>query len=484
PRTARLWMVIEEPLPAAPWRLPKRLPPAALAVFSPTQNWFLYSELAIAAGCESRLSAMGRYLFIAGNDNQIFLFDLGNEGTPLPDLQTKGSAITAVRFSPNEQWLVATSKTEANGFFEIRLWDLSSTNGAGFGTSDEGSYAYEDVEFSPDSRWLLAMQGDKACLWDLKKDNPLGEKLALPGTNPAFTTFLLRKFRCVFSPCSRWLLNAADANGIAIHDLQDSNSLRPAIMLPVAETDVATVGANPTGEFIFAGGTNGFARLWRMSGSSEPTVFMELPGHDRVEQAVFSSNNRWLVTADFKVIQLWDLSARECRCKIKNPGDDVRLGFNIVFLAQDRWLVISKYKALILIDLNTAESAATPIELPGHQFERIGFWFSPDHRWLVTTDFPFERPRGRGRMPAVRVWDLTSPVPATSSISLPGLETGVSRINISPDGWWLTTTSDEDGVRLWPLGTSHLLEIAEKTVDREFTEQERVRYRISELGVV
>lgn len=135
------------------------------------------------------------------------------------------------------------------------------------------------------------------------------------------------------------------------------------------------------------------------------------------------------------------------------------------------------------IDLATAESAAKPIELPGHDFGRVGFWFTPDHRWLVTADFPFETPRGRGRVPAVRLWDLTSPVPAAWSISLPGLEAGVTRINISPDGRWLTTTS-ENRLQLWPIGTSHLLDITDKLVGREFTDEQRVRYRISELGAI
>jgi WD40 repeat protein len=482
-RTARLWLLIEEPLPAAPWRLPKLLAPAQLAWFSPTQNWFLFSELAIAAGCKARFSMKRRYLFINGNDNQILLYDLQNEGTQIPDLQTKGSAVTGLGFSPDERWLMATSKNEGSELFEIRLWNLSCADRPTSESSAESNCAFEDVEFSPDSRWLLALQGEKACLRDLTKDDPLSEPLMLPGTNAAFTQFLRRKLRVAFSPCGRWLINAADAHGVAIHDLQGASFLSPAAVLPVTETDVATIGANSSGEFIFAGGTNGFARLWRITGNNELRVFMDLPGHECVEKAVFSADNRWLVTADFQVIQLWDLSARECRCKVKNPGDDIRLGFSIVFLAQDRWLVISKYQSIFLIDLSTAESAGIPTPLPGHQFERIGFWFTPDHRWLVTTDFPFETPRGRGRAPGVRVWDLTSPVPATSSVSLPGLEAGVSRINISPDGRWLTTTS-EDGVRLWPLGTSPLLEIADNVVGREFTEEERVRYRISELGVV
>jgi hypothetical protein len=37
---------------------------------------------------------------------------------------------------------------------------------------------------------------------------------------------------------------------------------------------------------------------------------------------------------------------------------------------------------------------------------------------------------------------------------------------------------------LWPLGTEHLLEIADKVVGREFTEAERVRYGVSESAAV
>jgi WD40 repeat protein len=475
---ARLWFMLGDPWPAAPLFLATEQANVTLALPHP-QRWLLFSELARASELRTGFSKTERWFFLQSGEASVRVYDLATNGVKTIDLKGAGSKMTWAGWSPDERWFVATSETSQRSFFEVRLWDLLKDEGAEpAGTAIETTHAVPPLLFSADSRWLLGLQNETALLWDLNRPVPLGGPLEVPGSRAAVVTAFKRDVRMAFSPDGRWLINAANADGVWLHDLRLLDPLKPTVVLSVADTSIETVCADEQGRFVFAGGTHDFARLWRFSEQGGVDVFMELRGHECVERAVFSGDGRWLITRDFSAIRLWDLEARECRSVIMKQDGDVRLGLAVAFLANDRWAVISKWKAVILIDLATAESAASPVTLPGHAFENVGFWFTPDHRWLVTADFPFETLRGRVVVPAVQIWDLLSSHPEETAVLLPGLETGVKRINISSDGRWLCTTSD-DGVRLWPLGIAHLLAIAKTTVGREFSEEERRRYRIA-----
>jgi WD40 repeat protein len=479
---ARLWFMIDEPFPAAPFFVPMALAKIALALPHP-QRWLLYSELARASGVHSGFSARDTWFFLGDDDVGACLFDLRTKGVRTLDLKGKGANTSWAWWSPDERWFIATSKTEETAYFEMRLWDLNAVVGAApEGSAVASSHAFPPLQFSPDSRWLLGLQNEAGVLWDLHDAEPLSNPLRVPGAKAVVDKTFSRDLRMAFSPCGRWLINAANEDGIWLHDLRQPDLLKPVCIIPIAETSflpsIETICTDEHGRLMMAGGSNGFGRVYRISDKGSAEHLMDLPGHKSIERAVFSGNGRWLITRDFEAIHLWDVEARECRCSILKQEGEVRLGQAVSFLANDRWAVISKWKAVILIDLATRESAAAPITLPGHEFQQVNFWFTPDHRWLVTADFPFEELRGIGPRPAVQIWDLLSPHPEVTAVRLPGLEQGVKRINISSDGRWLSTTSD-DGVRLWPLGVSHLLELAHKTVGRDFTPDERQRYRIA-----
>lgn len=125
-----------------------------------------------------------------------------------------------------------------------------------------------------------------------------------------------------------------------------------------------------------------------------------------------------------------------------------------------------------------ADPGAPPIELPGHRHDVIAFRITTDAHWLASIDRPVTEPAGYVPTQTCRIWDLWSPDPAGSCVILPDLDLGVDRIEMTSDDRWVITSS-RDGVRVWPLGTEHLLAVAQRSLGREPDEEERRRYALT-----
>ena len=107
-----------------------------------------------------------------------------------------------------------------------------------------------------------------------------------------------------------------------------------------------------------------------------------------------------------------------------------------------RWLATgSDDHTARLWDLTAPDPAATSIVLHGHDWWVNAVAISPDNRWLAT---------GSGDGTA-RLWDLTAPDPAAAPVVLRGHEEDVETVVISPDGRWLATGSRDNTARLWDL---------------------------------
>jgi hypothetical protein len=174
-----------------------------------------------------------------------------------------------------------------------------------------------------------------------------------------------------------------------------------------------------------------------------------------------------------------DLQRRAERLDLPHDPDKIHLESKYRYSSDERWLVVTRQGRLFLIDLSS-DLGAAPIELPGHRHQVIAFLITRDAHWLVSIDRPVSEPVGYAPVQTCRLWDLWSPDPASSCVILPDLDLGVDRIELTTDERWLITSS-RDGVRLWPLGTEQLLDIAQRSIGREPNEQERQRYAFTTL---
>ncbi len=99
------------------------------------------------------LSANGKLLVGGGNDGKVFIWELDNGNKERVVYETKGDAITSVRFSPNGKFLVAGNR-------EGEVAILEPVTGAVVRTFSEIQAQINDVEFSPDGRYLAVASFD------------------------------------------------------------------------------------------------------------------------------------------------------------------------------------------------------------------------------------------------------------------------------------------------------------------------------------
>lgn len=414
--TARLWRAGETLQPASPILLPKLAVANHLAWISASQKWFFYAVLARAAGVDEEFSANRQWLLLRSSDT-LMLFDVANDGSA-------GSLeipLDAAHLSPDGRWLAML----ANGITILRDFTRPDLNVAAKVQSDLGPV--RKVHFSPCGRWLITIEGDES---------------------------------------------------VCVCDLRQSDITTVASVLRISGGEAPNVAFNPTGSLLFAGGDHGFATVWQLDDAGHADVLMVIDGHKNEPGGVrglFSADARWLVTSDLGRMQVWNLATRERAWT--RVEDAMKTGFNISFTPDGRWLFAGQWARLLLFDLQAASPEANPLTVREYPPGRIIFAVRGDGRWLVTADTPVNKPRGSVKAPAVRVHDLGAPDPSKSGVELPALKTGAHGVEISWDGRWIATTS-EDGVRLWPLGVPSLLELAAQTVSRELTDEERRRYLV------
>jgi WD40 repeat protein len=172
-------------------------------------------------------------------------------------------------------------------------------------------------------------------------------------------------------------------------------------------------------------------------------------GHQAPIKSVdISPNNRWLVSNDDSVTNLWDVNQPSGSLPRKLTG----AGFPMIFSDDNRWLVTGTNQqddtALLW---NLSEPAAAPRRLTGHEEPMSAAIFSPNKRWLITGST--QRDNFQKDNIGARVWDLNDLT--ARPIVLPGQSNLI--IGVSSDNRWLVTDgrdqNNKEGksVSLWDL---------------------------------
>jgi WD40 repeat protein len=422
--SARLWQ-IDTGFGASPLELPKIATSDALGRISLTQKWFFYSVLARASGGTAEFSASRDWLLL-WVEGHLLVFDV---------LHDRPSA----------------------------LWTLD--------------VPFESAALSPDGQWVAIRTKTKAFL---VRPNDPNQSFEIVSDTESFNDVY-------FSACGRWLITVEANEWVCIRDLRRSNFIAPVSKLHLPGTQPVNIATNQTGSLLFAGGNSESATVWQLDDTGNATTFMDIPGHVARNLVApiygqFTSDGRWLLTSDSGLLQVWDLANRTLHFQVAEHN--LKTGFYTALTSDARWLVVSQHGRLSLFDMQKPDAAGAPVLVREYAAGRVRFALSPDSRWLVAADMPYDEPAGPNAppltgasIPTVRVHDLWAPNSAGSSVALPGLGSEAQRLAISWDSRWLATTGER--VKLWPLGVPALLEIATQTAGRDFTDEERSRYMLA-----
>jgi WD40 repeat protein len=356
-----------------------------------------------------------------------------------------------------------------------------------------------DIQFSADGRRAVTVSADRfprhpqtservrglpftpVRVWDTSSGEEL---LALQGLERSVQT-------AAFSPDGRRLLTSSDGSDTYAWvnerwEVGGGGSGGPLVSrLPVAVWDAATgkllhdllprealsdcAAWSPDGRLVFTagydrwpgGGLSYAMRLFDPGTGCEVLALDAAPG--AINQARFSPDGRSLVGYRTNYIEkrdlvpVWDTATGKCRVVLRGHQGDV----TCAEFSPDSRLVLTGATdwTIRLWDAATGEERRV---LHGHESGIRCAAFSPDGRWIIS---------GSDDLTA-RIWDAAT---GTPWVTLSGHEKPVTSVAFHPDGRRVLTASLDGTARLWQIDP---LELARSRRPREFTEDERARYKI------
>jgi WD40 repeat protein len=384
-------------------------------------------------------------------------------------LDTGGHDTRFGYFIPGDRWFVAACGSNVVGEpLDLRLWRPHEIDESGRPLIVlEDARQLGECEASPGGCWLTAWNHDAGHLWDLRHDDPRKAERTLRGHQAKINAVL-------FSPDERFLISAGDDGQLLGWDLLRSESTIEPRALHADPAPLASVVADWERRRLFIGGDAGRATILTLDDQLAATATRELAGMSGPVHAIFDPTGRWLAARDKQGVRIFDVATgAESAVLLDDPGV-FHLRRQLGYSPDGRWLIVARQGRIFLLAAPSA-AQAEPIELLGHHHQDLAFRVTRDSHWLVTIDRPIDEPQGYQPVQTCRIWDLQSPAPAAASVALPDLPLGVDRIVTTDDDRWLVTSS-RDGVRLWPLGTQHLIDIAGRSIGREPSDEERRRY--------
>jgi WD40 repeat protein len=455
-----------------------------LTAEDPADSVSVFPGLSVCPPHRVSFSADGRWLvtsFEFPSEEVLFAWDRGRrEPIIVPvDLTGGGGAhIENWGITADGKWLaVQTHLGDQSPTSEMRLWNLSTFDKDASPefvlAKPQQSYSFD---FSEDGQWLAAvLDGETINLYNLKTDNVDKNRITLHSSE--FVS------NVKFAPGNRWLITGnwkAEDKGKSLKLWDLTSRTAGMTHYPLLDDDlIGSVAFSPDKRLVtgdWEDSRQASIRLWDMTARNPGTSHTVLNHGQKIDSLKFDANGRWLATAAFGgTVQLWDLSQATSisRASKTFPATAKGVGLSLNYSPDGHWLVMSGYnQATQLWDLTKKNPQASTLQ--GHSYPLVKTAFSPDGHWLVTADTDIQPPSSPEQ--TCRIWDLTAPKPEDSAALLPTQECAADTIVITPDGRWLVTAGNRAGVRLWPLSTRLLLDIAQRTAGRGLTREEREEY--------
>jgi WD40 repeat protein len=393
---------------------------------------------------------------------------------PAFELPRRPSPDAALFFGNVSRLLVAVSRDES------RLFDLSQgapTPQSGIQlvafprppSSPSNRFADTSREkplFSPDDRWLAALDGQDVRLWDLSAGPPSRPALSVshPGSEGGH-------IEMKFSHKGGWLLTRVGKGGKLLRLTREPPG--------VGVTQISYwlyEAFSPDDRWLFVKDVNKAPELWELSETPHAARSLEEARIFSRGDYVFSPDSHWLMvngssdpSATEKDLLIWDLRDPTLTRR-KMPKTAIS---GMPFSPNSRWLVT--YRSNLKAPASTAFwdlSLQSPFEKPGFELGPTGgIVFSPDAKWAASADSTEHY---------VALWDLSEAPTQTEPLLLPSAElndySGGVRINLRLlfDTDHLYVLGSE--ILRWELDAGRLRLLARRAAGRELNEMERLRY--------
>jgi WD40 repeat protein len=348
--------------------------------------------------------------------------------------------IRALAFSPGGETVAAAFKDGS-----ATIWNVAA--GGELLTLTGHETKVQAVEFSPDGNTIAAAGGDNGRVleWDLS-----GRLLKDIRDN--------RPVRAIaFSQAGAFAIGSGN-------DVRVNPGATDEMRLP-GDAEINDLAFSPDGSRLVSGRSDGTAIVWELP-SRKRTV---LRGHTgQVTTVAYSPDGQFIATGDSaKRIILWDAKTLERRHELEvrheleaheleAPED----GFlDLAFTSDSKRLVSGgKDKKVRLWDVGT-----------GKQEAFLGLTFLGLHSNVVSTVAIYGDRLATGADDGIRLWDLPSRTPLPE---FPPRNEGAQRLAFSPDGRYLAAGGNDGVVRIYAMKSKDLVEEANKSVHRGWTDRE------------
>jgi WD40 repeat protein len=348
----------------------------------------------------------GLQIVTASGDKTARIWDV-KSGKSVTDLRGHADIVHEATFSPDGRRVVTVSKDKT-----ARLWDVQT------GQTLAQLYHEDDVlhgSFSPDGTLVLTASADKtARLWDSATGAAIW---TLPhSTNPAGARF---------SADGRYVVTI---DGLVAR-VWESQSGKSIAVLRGHTGWLTDARFSPDGKWIVTTSYDDTAQVWDVTTGKS---IAELRGHfDDVTRAALSADGKWILTGSAdSTARVWEVKPAKMLAELRvNELANADLSPDA-----QRVVTTSTEKTVRLWDVATGKLL---FELDGHPDTIPSAEFSPDGKRIVTTSGPL-----------VWIWDS-----GTGRRVAELRHADTMTVNLSRDGRWVVTTSDNKTIRVWDMSS-------------------------------